>query len=686
MKGRKSISIAVLSAMSVTLTTLALRTRVASGTAAQGSGRVVNELSAARSGYLSNATIKSVAISSAMQIDDGSPVFNPTGPLIGVRGGHRILPPIEELTLTPPNPLLKTSKTTLAVQFSDVGGLQMPSQVPMVLGDQNVILRRSADRSTVFTTSLDFDWKAFADEQQQRQNLALSGQRIPVFEGRRIVRMDEVRFVDPNDIREALKSHQPINFTSQVLESPGNSIDPDHELMITDLSVVEDSTRTWDLCNPTGTQSGAWTFATLVTAMAGGDQQKADEMVTNWLMNWTSGQPVNGFTVQPRNSMQTQVINPWLLNHPDPQNPNWVDVNFSPMRLNAIVNRVDLGQGSGSITAGELRFVFGLLNPTCPAENHGQGPDAVHFNVILEYGVPISGCSGSNGVQHWAEEWHGLDQFVFGVGTSFNSNLQAITDQVVTAGAGGSKPFGSAIDQVRTNEEFLVGTGIWEQREFHLQTNLHDSSPDLAEATISQTPDQSFNGAQGGANGFVVTDFINLFGPQIIAGNYSVPDTWSDPIHPIFNGSVLGGSIFNGASEAGFWNGSPTPGSHLARVDFSMNTCNGCHSRETATNPSFQQVVNRQAVPGNHNPSALSGFLVGCTQSAPLQNDAGCTLLNINQQGQELVLDPVTLDPNNPNPFGDIARRAGVLQGLLNGCSSGQLLQGLIKRPVNFVH
>jgi hypothetical protein len=599
------------------------------------------------------------------------------------------LPPVEEFTLTPPNPDRKMYKTILAVRFPELPAERLASQVPMTLGDQHVVLQRSVDDSRIFSAAVDFDWKAFAREQQQRKDLANTGREIPVFEGRRFVRMDKIEFVDPADIESALQSHQALQFNAEILEGTGFTIQPASELMITNLGVVTDHTRTWDSCSGAGTQMGAWTFGQLATAMTGtgGSRLQADAMVQAWLNQWLSAQPVNSFTVAQRLEMTSKIIAPWQALGVD-SNGN-VDVSKAPFQLNAIVNRIDLGAGS-TPTGGEVRFVFGYCS---------SGANA--FNVIFEYGVPASVASGCTGVQNWAKEWHNLDVTTIGT-PAFNAALQAITDQVVTAGADSTKPpFESALDQARTNETFLAPSANWEQRQFQLIAGV-GGLPTLQEGTIAQTPDSQnasggFNGANSppGPHAAVLTDYINLHQSDILNGTNVVPASFNDPLQN-FNGPFLGGSALNAGDPAspGFWNGCHPVGgtclsiaSNLARSDLSLNTCNGCHGRETANNVSFQQVSNR--VPGSGSPSGLSAFLLGCTFN---NGGAGLTstcplsdLFPLTAPGQETVQDPVV--STQTNTFGDLNRRVIYLSNLLGQtCQSDMLLRGLVEHRVNFAH
>jgi hypothetical protein len=80
-----------------------------------------------------------------------------------------------------------------------------------------------------------------------------------------------MQFVDPSEIQQALDNHQTLHLSPQLFVDGPVSVVPDHELMITAIPVVEDRTRTFDQCLPNGQQgtpAGAWTFATLMKAIA----------------------------------------------------------------------------------------------------------------------------------------------------------------------------------------------------------------------------------------------------------------------------------------------------------------------------------------------------------------------------------------------------------------------------------
>jgi hypothetical protein len=551
---------------------------------------------------------------------------------------HRSPPPAEEFELTPADPAHKVFKTKLSVRFPQASADGLPSSFRLELGSQKVVLRRSADDPVVFSAAIDFDFETFAREQQRRADLANQGRMIPVFDGRQFVRMDNIQFLDPQEIRRAVELHQSLKFTPQILEGADFTIHPEKELMITDLSVVEDPTRTYDICapNPQG-KMGAWTFGKLMTDMR--NQGDASQMVEDWLKIWTEQQTINGFPLEVRGRMQSRILDPWK------KLPNGkLDLSEAPLRLLAIVNRIDLANPNEP--AGEARFVFAMIDPTCPA---GVTQLMVGFTVILEYKVPISGC---NNILNWAKQWHDLGSLNLD-GGKFNDQLQQITDQFATAGAGGSgAPNGSALAQLRTNEQALdeQSTIQWEMRQFQLNPN----GGELEETTVAQTPDDSFNNNPLQRQ---LRDYINQFDQQILQGQYTVPDTYE-------GGHFLGASPHQ-TKVPMFWQSDPAPNDNNARRAFSANTCNGCHGQETDTK--FVHVAPR--LPGA--PSTLSPFLIG--SSGTLQNP-----------GTENVPDPV--DGTN-HPYMELVRRETYMSTLLqNGCSAGGVLEGLASQPVNFVH
>jgi len=422
---------------------------------------------------------------------------------------------------------------------------------------------------------------------------------------------------------------------------PSCTVNTAKELFITDLSVVEDCVRTtWTGVCPipvAPATRGAWTFGKLVEGLAGTtNASKLNGFVRRWLNQWNRDITVNSDTVPQRPNIQTLVIDPWEA----ASGSTTLDMTKAPLRLLAIVFRFDLrdasGGYSGANTAGEARFVFGVLN---------AAGNPTSFTVIFEYGLDVSQCSD---IQNWAQAVHGLGSLPFG--DDYNAALQSITDQFTAIGASPNKIAGSAINQVRTDEIAL--SSPWELREFKLKETtivIKDPVPveqasaqsttgftldgkqaccsttttriDLAQTTVAQTPAQAHLGQQ------IIADYINTNEAAILANNYTVPLT--------FNATPFRGAATRHSLNVG-WDGPGSACSSInnneARFNFSLNTCSGCHGQETGT--FFLHVNNRFA----GNASTLSNFLTGgsATDRCGLSHNFGdlerrrldlCTLL-----------------------------------------------------------
>jgi len=403
---------------------------------------------------------------------------------------------------------------------------------------------------------------------------------------------------------------------------PDAAVDVARSLMITDLSVVENPARTFNPCKGTGTPMGKWTFGHLMTQMANEPSTgvKPSDFVLQWLQQWRARQTVNGFVVPQRDAIR-RVIDAW------PRLPDGsLDLAKAPFRLLAIVNRVDLREnlvyGAGS--AGEGRFVFGLIDERC-----NEKP----FTVILEYGVRENGCSG---VKSWAGAWAKLSSMPLG-SPAYLTALEKITDQFVRANAAPGKPNGSALNQLRTNEVDLAKP--WEMREFRIA----GSGPRahlLQQAPVKQTPDYAtINGTS------VLAQFINANAERVREGRHVVPLALS-----------AGRPFLGGAAETPsglFWS-APGISDYELRKGFSLATCNGCHAGETRTQ--FLHV----APTSFGKPAVLSAFLTGGEGS--VVSDPGGTSKQIR--------------------FSDLARRREDLADLVG---SSCLLE-ILRKPIGAPH
>lgn len=171
-------------------------------------------------------------------------------------------------------------------------------------------------------------------------------------------------------------------------------VDPARALLITDLRVVEDPTRTFNPCTGEGTPMGVWTFGHLLKEMANEPVTgiNPSAFARDWLAQWETRQIANGDPVDARPGVQQVILDQWQAASGGPEQP--LDLARAPFRLLAIVNRVDLRDN-----AGEGRFVFCAVNT--------QTGKALQFTVIFEYGVPRR---GTRAVRAWGKRWLNLQK------------------------------------------------------------------------------------------------------------------------------------------------------------------------------------------------------------------------------------------------------------------------------------
>ena len=500
-----------------------------------------------------------------------------------------------------------------------------------------------------------------------------------VFEGRSAVGRTINPSIDPSIFKPG-GGPVPINACPFVpistLQNWGQS------LFLRDPAIVQDPARTWDPCTGAGTPGGVWTFAHLVREMANGSLKTPEAFVLDWLSLWLNSYPVNSDNVPARPAMFAQVIQPWAtasgvtatlitdpsgFRHVNLSGP--LNLNIAPFRLDAIVNRVDLGATGGTsggysagVTSrpknpGELRFIFNVVQPV----PWGGGTEAScgrkRFTTIFEYGVPGEGCAAA---VNWAKKWTALQAFP-GFTAAYKTQLQAMTESVVLHGAAPTKGNKNAINQVRTNEIAL--TRPWELREFTLSDEnpaLGTDTPsdgELRPHTVAQTPnDGAFPPIPGDptVNSFVVSTVLpGVVSPVVIPtkcdASYTVPYSFAGV--PFRGGNALIGP--------GHWNTSSVtlaspPANLCARHQFSLNTCGGCHQDDSGTNGLAGSTSFTHIDPLSPIPVTLSKFLTG--------GGPGLTFP---------VADPQLGAP--AWPFADLQRRLQVLYDLSH-CTSCSLV------------
>ena len=449
-------------------------------------------------------------------------------------------------------------------------------------------------------------------------------------------------------------------------------------LMITDLGVIEDPDRTFNPCTKKGNPKGVWTFGHLITEMANTPVSgiSVTDFIQSWLEKWMKDQTINADNVPARTTIFNQVILPWL----QKSNPgaiittaNWktfpIDPTLAPFRLLAIVNRLDLRGNSGYkiSNAGEGRFVFGVLSTNCAP---------LRFTTILEYGIPKSTCKE---LHDFALQWWNLKSLVPGT-AAYNSALQTITDQFTAAGTSPSKPNGSSLNQLRTNENSLARP--WELREFMIREKAG-----FEEVTVKQEPALKFNSISGAnvANQQILAVYANTNQPSILDQTYVVPD-----IEPISAVNFLGGKAHTVTANH-FWDAATAIGparinNDTVRHILSVNTCSGCHGGEA--NTSIGNLINDPAGI-SHDPFlqiAPKPFGTKPTLAAFLTGDPS------QPDGLFRVTDPAGRPTGSPIQwtFNDLARRAEDLELLVKTDCGKSRLAGIIRvlsfKPLNFTH
>ncbi|HEX4445589.1 MAG TPA: hypothetical protein VH044_02590 [Polyangiaceae bacterium] len=218
--------------------------------------------------------------------------------------------------------------------------------------------------------------------------------------------------------------------------------------------------------------AGVWTFGQLARDLAA-TPADAPAMIEQLFDTWLADQNVNGFTVAARSQMQQTLLNIW------PRAPTGeLDLDQAPMRLQAIVNRVDL-RNLAAGSAGEGRFVFGV---------NAAGGFPQDFTVIFEFNLPAQTVQDA---LDWANAWHALASHPF-PSEEYNAALEALTRRFAGHNAQPSGVNGSALAALRTNENVLSPSGEWELREFILSA----ATGRLQETTVKETPNLGFNNSQ----------------------------------------------------------------------------------------------------------------------------------------------------------------------------------------------
>jgi hypothetical protein len=305
------------------------------------------------------------------------------------------------------------------------------------------------------------------------------------------------------------------------------AINVERELLIRDLSVVQDPIRTLEPCGAIPAQLPAWSFGGVMTRIAAqAGAADASDFTLKWLETWEHDQVVNGRVVPGQPFIRDRLLDRWLV----ASGGEKLDLRRAPFRLLAIVNRIDLRRTRDGkpLDAGEGRFVFGGVDDRCRP---------MAMTVSFEFEQPATEAAD---VVQWAMRWHALGRQEFGLG--FNEALEALTNSL------------GKLVQLRTNE-VAISLSEWEMRAFTA------SAGRLSLIPVEQTPDANLRGTSE------LVEFINDHEIEIRDGRHLAPE------------SMLGAVAT--VNFTWFAPGIRDPGE--ARHRFALATCNGCHLAETGT-------------------------------------------------------------------------------------------------------
>jgi hypothetical protein len=238
--------------------------------------------------------------------------------------------------------------------------------------------------------------------------------------------------------------------------------------------------------------------------------------------------------------------------------PSWA---YSPFRLLAIVNRVDLASEPCTGNAGELRYVYTAVDPATSR--------ALDLTLIIEVPYPTTRSAAE-----WARAWQ--DLAALPSGERYAEGLADLTREIQREG----DPLRV---RLRTNEIAFAepAARAWEMREFNVQ--IRSGALELSMVPLEFTP-------RADADAAVLSDYVLEHADEIEGSGASLPESLragaAQIDAPDFSWPVLGVS-------------------ERLRHAFSVQTCNGCHGGDTASLP-FRHIG-----PGSSStaPAALSRLL-----------------------------------------------------------------------------
>lgn len=478
--------------------------------------------------------------------------------------------------------------------------IYLDKNLTSVLRDDGVFPDSQAN-DMQYASIIDEDPNSFEQQYLLKQNQVIDKGYLFNFKGHigKMYRSDQLGVFDKTAFAnfEAVELNPMIINQSSCDAADANAIIKHKSLFITDLRVVEDPARTYNVVEQTGNPVGAWTFGQLMKNMAGGfstpptldEEDKVKAFLKKWVLAIAETYELNDRVGSARNhnDLIEFMILPWLSKVYGQENlglnnndlilaENWeqywddADVHEllanAPFKLTAIVNRMDLrgnsAYSSDFSNSGETRFVYSLVGlydiltlsagqPTFHSNTDFATKAFIDWqgmNVILEYGnVESDKCD----VKQRAQDWVALSSYNLDDELelqSYLSSLQELTATVTAQNANPNKPNGAAINQVRSNEKSLANASIsdlgWENANWQLRQFEVDEEGWLVNAPVTNVPFEdnnfAFNNKQlvNPASSSELIDWIygvnqNPNHIRLRHGNHSLPDNLTEPVAEI---------------------------------------------------------------------------------------------------------------------------------------------------------
>jgi hypothetical protein len=405
-------------------------------------------------------------------------------------------------------------------------------------------------------------------------------------------------------------------------------------LLIRDPKVVDDLDFDSD---PSTSQGGPWTFANVFAQAINLGQSSAasSSQIQMAADQWSSDLTTK---VSPDSDTFFQggvkvLFEQW------PASSGHYPLNAVPLRLLAVVNRIDLAhsdtkmcpQPGQDMQGAEIRFVYQGIGPT-------ENTD--YLRLIVEFVAP---CLSPLDLRGLGKSWMGLAAYAPSADRTYIAGLETLLGTWIPK---------SSAARIRMIVQSPGLIGVWASREYPF------SNTGPVRSTLSQELKLDFAACDLPASD--IGKFARSNTAQIIASHYTTPGSLQTQQSAI-NASDLFVLTLLGDQAL------PADQLDQVRHSLSINTCRGCHSRETST-AGFQIGVRKRTYA-----SDLSAFLTGdpnCKRSTDTSLTSYC----------QVAESPLLYTPGGcsgmqaqPQSYNDLLRRHEYLDKLLNSPRAGSI-------------